>query len=128
MPDDVALRNRRSYRHRKGDHSLCHSERCPVLVSKQAPISVLPVVDQPESDLVRAYRRELEQHGRLDTADGEHVMKLVRRMDQGEYTASALAALSKELRAAMEQALRGAAGASTALDELRARRAQRRSA
>jgi len=128
MADDQALRQRRSRMHRQGDHSLCLAKRCPTVALRQAPVTVLPPTELPESDLVRVYRRELEEHGRLDTADGEHVMKLVRRMDQDEYTASALAALSRELRAAMEQALRGAAGASSALDELRARRAKRRSA
>lgn len=72
--------------------------------------------------LVGSYRRQLEQAERLDTPEGAHVMHLVELFATGKYTASGAAALSRELRLAMEVALRGAPRQADALDELAARR------
>lgn len=126
MPDDVALRNRRSYRHRKGDHSLCRPERCDRAVGGSGTLTALPTPGQP--GLLEAYRKELERAKRLDTPEGQHVMVLAAAFVGGDYTGAALASVSKELRAAMDQAMKGAPRVKDAVDELQERRRRRRSA
>lgn len=94
------------------------------------------VVQLPEPDsagssgepaLVASYRKQLEVADRLDTPEGTHVMHLAMVFAAGSHTASGAAALSRELRAAMESALRGAATQADKLDELAARRSRKAS-
>lgn len=92
------------------------------------------VVDMPDRDaapktpspgrlsLVATYRRQLEEAERLDTPDGALVLQLAELFELGDHTASGAASLSRELRAAMEVALRGAAKQGDSIDELTARR------
>jgi hypothetical protein len=87
----------------------------------------LPDRDEPKSRPVRAslvetYRRQLEDAERLDTPDGALVISLATLFESGDHTASGAASLSRELRAAMEVALRGAAKQGDSIDELTARR------
>lgn len=72
--------------------------------------------------LVETYRKQLEDVERLDTPEGALVLHLATLFATGDHTASGAAALSRELRAAMEVALRGAARQDDAIDELTARR------
>lgn len=81
-----------------------------------------PVSHGPAPALVESYRKQLEEAERLDTPDGALVMHLAMLFASGEHTASGAASLSRELRAAMEVALRGAAKQGDAVDELTARR------
>lgn len=74
------------------------------------------------SGLVETYRKQLEAADRLDTPEGALVLHLATLFVAGEHTASGAASLSRELRAAMEVALRGAARKDDAIDELTARR------
>ncbi len=64
----------------------------------------------PRTGLVDALRRQLEAAGRLDTPEGALVMELAELMaaGRGKHTASGAAALSRELRAALVDALKHA--------------------
>ena len=72
--------------------------------------------------LVAATRRELQAADRLDSVAGQQALKLAERMYGLFDTGSAIAALSRELRAAMAEALKDAPRAGDSLDELAERR------
>src|SRR5690349_21601838 len=78
--------------------------------------------DQGADTLVGVYRQTLETAGRLGTPEGAHVMHLANLFENGQHTAAGAASLSRELRSAMEQALRGAPKQADAMDELEKRR------
>jgi hypothetical protein len=78
--------------------------------------------------LEEATRASLTEADRLDTAPGALALYLAGQLDAGGHSGSSTAALAREYRAAVDAATKGATGASTALDELRARRAKRRGA
>lgn len=121
MADSKSLRSRRSYRHKRGDHSLCRPDRC-------GEAARVAVIKMPESDasesagLVETYRARLVEADRLDTPEGQHVMQLATTLATPGHTAAGLAALSKELRAALAEALKDAPRAADRLDELAERR------
>lgn len=69
---------------------------------------------------------ELQAAGRLDSSAGQAAVALARRIDDGAESSAGLAALTRELRAAMAEALSRAEATGDALDELRARREARR--
>ncbi len=79
--------------------------------------------------LVEALRRELESAGRLETALGQQAVALAVKLASPFDTGSAMAAVSRELRAVREAALGGAgqdaSPLSRARDELAARRSRR---
>jgi len=79
------------------------------------------------SPLVTTYQQVLKAADRLATPEGAHVMHLAELFANGRHTAAGAASLSKELRAAMESALRGAARAPDAMDELEERRRRKTS-
>lgn len=88
-----------------------------------------PSVEVDEPPLVAKLIRELTEAERLDTGVGEHALFLARRMVAATRdTGSAVASLSKEYRAARDEALKGAQPARSGLDELRARRDAKRGA
>lgn len=89
-----------------------------VQLGDEPPLEELP-------PLVASYRKQLETAERADTPEGLHVLHLAALFASGQHTAAGAASLSKELRAAMEFALRGAPRAADALDELSARRTQK---
>ncbi len=72
--------------------------------------------------LVEALRRELADAGRLETALGQQAIALAVKLASPFDTGSAMAAVSRELRAVREEALRGAEQVADPLDELRLRR------
>lgn len=72
-----------------------------------------------------AYRAQLEAADRLDCPEGAHVMLLAALFAEGQHTSSGAAALSRELRAALEVALKGAPKQADAVDELAERRRQK---
>ena len=82
-------------------------------------------VDSPTGTL-GAVIAELTAAGRLDTSAGQAAVALASRIDQGAESSSGLAALTREMRAAMAEATANVAQAGDALDELRARREARR--
>lgn len=69
---------------------------------------------------------ELTAAGRLDSSAGQAAVALARRIDDGAESSSGLASLTREMRAAMAEALSRAEATGDALDELRARREARR--
>lgn len=104
---------------------MCRSERCR---AARSGVTALPVPEVPLDDgsaLLAAYRATLDQAGRLGLPEGAHVMYLAELLAAGKHTAAGAAALSKELRTAMERALQGAPQQPDELDELAARRAQK---
>lgn len=119
MPDSDAERSRRYRRHRQGDHSLCRHD---------AAVAVFPAGGRDGAALVAAYRRELDEAKVLDTPTAALVLELAERLAGGDLTGSALAALSRELRAAMADATRNKPGRADVLDELLARRRARQQA
>lgn len=72
--------------------------------------------------LVEAYRRQLESVERSETPAGVHALMLAELLVAGEHTAAGVASLSRELRAAMDDAMEGAAQRDDWLDELAKRR------
>lgn len=97
-------------------------------------MSVPPVADSPASPraesgaVVTAARAELVAAGRLESAAGQVVMALARRIDGAEgETGAAMAALVKEFRAALAEAVDHAEQAADPIDELRAQRERKRS-
>ena len=76
--------------------------------------------------LTAAVMRELDEAGRKDSALGQGCIALALRVDAAQTeTGSAVAALVRELRAAMKDALAGAADEPDILDELAAARQER---
>jgi hypothetical protein len=69
---------------------------------------------------------ELTAAGRLNTSAGQAAVALASRIDAGAESSSGLAALTREMRAAMAEATANVAQAGDALDELRAKREARR--
>lgn len=69
---------------------------------------------------------ELTAAGRLDSSAGQAAVALARRIDDGAESSSGLAALTREMRAAMAEALSRVEASGDALDELLARREARR--
>jgi hypothetical protein len=114
------------------------SEKCKKRAQRRpggvSAAKVLPLPGEPASEpamsgggLTGASTAELEAAGRLETAAGQAVLTLARRIDaSGGETGSALASLVREHRAALAEAVRGAAKAADPLDELRARRERKR--
>ncbi len=83
--------------------------------------------ETPDSGgLLDALRRELDDAGRLETALGQQAIALAVKLASPHDTGSAMAAVSRELRAVREEALRGAEQAADPLDELRLRRDAKR--
>ena len=94
----------------------------------ELPTKAVVPVDNAGADeppLVASYRRQLEAAEQVDTPEGAHVMHLAMLFAASSHTASGAAALSRELRAAMEAALKDAPHQGDRLDELAERRAQK---
>ena len=83
---------------------------------------------QPDSPTgtLGAVIAELTEAGRLQTSAGQAAVALASRIDAGAESSSGLAALTREMRAAMAEATANVAQTGDALDELRARREARR--
>lgn len=86
----------------------------------------MPLREQLEVvSAVEATRQALEEADRLSSAAGVNALLLAAKLDAGGDTGSAMAALSKQHLAALDEALKGARVASNPLDELRERRERR---
>lgn len=108
------------------------SAKCRVRASRSAkPAGEAELVDEGvpvEESVSEAVRGELGAAGRLASPTGRAVLALARRIDGGSRESGAsLAALVKEFRASMAEALKGAEQAADPLDELRVRRERKRS-
>jgi len=102
-------------------------QTCRKRGSRRGEVATLPPADEPVG-LVAATLAELQAAGRADTALGQQALALAERVNNPRDTGSAIAALSRELRAVMVEALKGVEVAADPLDELRARRDRIRSA
>ena len=105
------------------------SRRCSVRASRQPK----PGPDQPQmpadpdAELWTATLAELTAAGRVESASGQASLLLARRLDSPlTETGSSVAAMVREHRAALADALRGAVAEANPLDELRARRERKR--
>ena len=97
----------------------------PRVVELPKPVDERPAPGQPATKtppLVESYRKQLEEAERLDTPEGALVLHLAMLFALGQHTAAGAASLSRELRAAMDVALRGAPAKADAVDELMERR------
>ena len=92
---------------------------------RRSGVTRLPVRSARQS-LEAATRERLAELGRVDSPEGALALYLAGLLDLG--AGSQTAPLSREFRLAVEAASKGVAGASSALDELRKRREQRRGA
>lgn len=101
-------------------HRFC-SDTCRKRGSRGA--TVAPVRDG--DTLEAATCQALEDAGREDTPAGVSAVLLARKLDMGGDTGSSMAALAREHRAALEDALRGAEVVDDPVDELRDRRRKR---
>ncbi len=91
-------------------------------------VAALPEPTEAEPDLVAATRRELLRAKREDSVLGQQALALALRLSTGAAdTGSAVASLSKELRAVMAEAMAGVPAAPDLLDQLAARRVQKAS-
>lgn len=78
--------------------------------------------------VVAATRSELEAAERLDTALGQAALVLARRIDADRDTGSAQAAVTREWRATLAEAVKGAGSQASPLDRARDELAKRRAA
>lgn len=97
------------------------------LTPTEAPAAAAPPAPTADGlvlSLVTSTRKQLEAAERLDTILGQQALVLATRLEltTGIDTGSSLAAVSKELRAVMAEALAGVAVAEDPIDELRRRR------
>lgn len=91
--------------------------------AKVLAISAEPPSETPLGGTAAATAAELERAGRLETALGQAALALAYRIDAGVgETGSSLAALVREHRATLAEAVRDARQKADPLDELRARR------
>lgn len=108
------------------------SDRCRKRAQRQPkpqpkPDPQMPV--DPDAELWTATLVELSAAGRQASASGQAALLLARRLDsRAVETGSAVAAMVREHRAALADALRDAKVAANPLDELRARREHKRAA
>ena len=100
------------------------SPRCRVRAARQPkpePAATMPA--DPDSELWTATLGELAAAARVASASGQAALLLARRLDSAAVeTGSSVAAMVREHRAALADALKGAAAEANPLDELRARR------
>ena len=127
MVDSTPLRNRRSYLHRKGDHSLCRPQRCEVARaaasagwpgSHQGPLRVVqePAVGPRPGRLTSATLDELQAVGREGSTDGVAAVVLAELFDRDGHTGTAAASLVKAHREALNRALEGAGESADVVD------------
>jgi hypothetical protein len=100
------------------------------LAGARAGAVIVPFPEPAGGPLVRALEGDLRRAGQLDTWQGQAALDLVRRLEASTAdTGSSYAALHRELRAAVAEALKGANAPKSVLqqrrDELAARRAKR---
>lgn len=94
--------------------------------TRTSPPMAPVIAGAPELSVVSATRHELTRIARMDAPLGATALALAARIDSGLEPGSAVAAMSKELRACLEELRRTAPAAANPLDELRARRERNR--
>jgi hypothetical protein len=89
--------------------------------------ALLPTDVRGSLPIVEATRRELAAAGRVDSMLGQQALELAARMHSAVDTGSAIASLSRELRAVVSAALADAPVKADPLDELADRRRRKAS-
>lgn len=109
------------------------SDRCRKRTARQPrPLTEMPSIPTDAapvaaSHLSKIVAEELTAGGVLDTSPGQAAILLAQRMELGTTdTGSAVAAMSRELRSLMAEALGKTEVAADPMDELKARRESRR--
>lgn len=105
-----------------------HDSVCRSRAHRGAVVVDLPTRTEPltvASGVADATLQALEAADRASTPAGAAALALAARIDANSDTGSAMASMTKELRATMTEALAGAAVEPDALDELRERRLSR---
>ena len=104
------------------------STTCRVRAHEAAKVTPLQRSErsQPAGRVADAVRAELKRVGRESSSLGASALLLAERIDAGKEPGSALAALNRELRATLAEALRGEtrSGVAAMRDELAERRAR----
>lgn len=104
---------------------------CSASCRARASQGATPVTDLPRptaNGVEAATRAELDAADRLDTALGQAALALARRVDSDRETGASAAAVTKEWRTVMTEALKGAGAAASPLDRARDELARRRAA
>jgi len=117
----------RSYQAKNSRSRFC-GQTCYRRHSRANPKPKPVAAARVEAALVDAVRVELEAAGRLDSVAGQSALRLAEKMCGSADTGSGLAALSRELRGTMAEALQGANVADDLVDELKRRRDAKRAA
>lgn len=95
--------------------------------SPPAPPTPLPAVTVDEDSILTTTRAELEAAGRLGTPLGQVAVRLAARLDADlRESGMGVAAIVREHRATLAEAVKGAQAAADPVDELRERRDRRR--
>lgn len=92
--------------------------RAPHKLAEVAPLEP----PRKSGGLLEATRAQLEAAGRLDTIAGQAALVLAEQLVSGQHSGAGYAALVKELRATIAEALDGAAVVDDPLDEIKRRR------
>lgn len=90
-----------------------------------APVVLVPRNPTVEPELVTYTRRTLGKAGMLETPAGANAMLLATSIAAGGHTGAAHASLSREYRAALQEALAGAQSGGDSVDDLAAGRRAR---
>lgn len=108
----------------KTKRSRYHSETCRKRAQRGG--TIVPLRERPTvPSAFESTMQVLEMADRLSSPAGVNALLLAAKLDAGGDTGSAMAALSKQHLAALEEALRDAPVAADPLDELRVRRQRR---
>lgn len=86
----------------------------------------MPAADPEPESVLDATRQLLTRTRRTGTPGGQAALVLARRIDMGDDSGSSIAALVKQLQATLAEVTRDADTTTSPLDELRARRAQKK--
>jgi hypothetical protein len=116
----------KSYQAQRSTSKYC-SSACRARRSLGAQPIALKVRPPEAGPIAHHTRAELEAIGRLETALGQVVLALAKRLDAADNEpGTAMASLAREHRTALEVATRGAHRAADPLDQLKTRRDYKR--
>lgn len=115
----------RSFEARRSTAKYC-GQRCRKRSQRLGQVLKLPTSEPGSVSAVEETRRLLEFADLLNTPLGANLLRLAERLDDRSDTGSALATLSKQHLALVEQVQRGLKTEANPLDEIRARRDRRR--
>jgi hypothetical protein len=101
---------------------------CRQRAARGSPVpKIVPEIPQKTDihPLVAETQRELSESGNLHTVLGQTALRLAEKLAESFDTGSAMASLSRELRAVMAEVKSGTASQGDSLDEIAQRRAKK---